>query len=280
MTNLPVIETGDWPGFARRTVPGPAGPLSVRVGGPADAPAALFNHSILTSSAIWRRQAALLVEAGYRVLCPDLRGHGRSAAWPAPYEMDDLVADDIAVLDAFGIERVHQVGVSLGGMIGFGLGVRHLDRLLSLYVVAARADAPPSFAAAWDDRIALAEEEGIAPLAGPTAERWFGRAFLDARPDLAESLGTCIRETSTEGFIGCARAIQGLDYLDGVADITVPTDLVVGARDELLRQPMEDLTPLIRDATFTVIEDAGHLPQIDRPDETDALLLRHIARCS
>lgn len=279
MTDLPVIDIGEWSGFERRAISGPAGALSVRIGGEPGAPAILLNHSILTSSAVWHRQAASLAGKGFRVIAMDMRGHGRSEATPAPYGMDDLVADDIAVLDALGIDHVHHVGVSQGGMIGFGLGVRHPERVESLCIVAARADAPPAFAAAWNDRMALARYQGsVAALAAPTAERWFGAPFLMAQPEAAAALLACIRGTSAEGFVGCAQAIQGLDYLGGIGRIAVPTALVIGERDSLLLQPMRDLAPQIASARLFEIEDAGHLPQVDQPERFDAALGEHLAQ--
>ena len=277
MTDLPVIEIGDWSGFERRSIPGPAGLLSVRISGPEAAPTVLFGHSILTSSAVWHRQAAQLVAGGYRVICLDSRGHGASEAPVPPYAMDDLVDDVIAVLDTLGIARVHYVGVSQGGMTGFGLGVRYPDRLASLCIVAARADAPPPFAAAWDDRIALvSKQKSVDVLAGPTADRWFGPEFLASNPDTTGRLLDCIRETSADGFVGCAQAIQGLDYLGGVAAIAVPTALIIGARDTLLLQPMRNLAPLIATASLHEITDGGHLPQIDQPTAFEAILEEHL----
>jgi 3-oxoadipate enol-lactonase len=278
VTEASLIETKEWPGFERRSVQTATGPLSLRLGNAAGAETVLFNHSILTGSAIWHRQAQLLAADGWRVICLDTRGHGRSAAPPAPYTMDDLVADNIAVLDALGIAKVHYVGVSQGGMTGFGLGIQHADRIASLCIVAARADAPPPFAAAWDDRIALVRAKGIDALAGPTAERWFGNDFLTGHPAVAAELLACIRQTSAEGFVGCAQAIQGLNYLDAVSAITSPVSLVIGSRDEALLEPMRQLAKSLPHSAYTEIGGAGHLPQIDRPAEFDQVLLGHLRR--
>lgn len=276
MTELSVIDLNDWPGFERRRLQGAAGPLSIRIGNPAAAETVLFNHSILTSSAIWHRQAQLLAKAGWRVICLDSRGHGESAAPPAPYTMDDLVRDNIAVLDALEIAKTHYVGVSQGGMTGFGLGIRYPDRIASLLICAARADAPPPFAAAWDDRIALVRDKGIDALARPTAERWFGGEFLANHTIVAEKLVACIRQTSTEGFVGCAQAIQGLNYLGNVSELKLPISLVIGSRDELLIEPMRQLAKTLSHSNYTKIEGAGHLPQLDKPDEFDHALLWHL----
>jgi 3-oxoadipate enol-lactonase len=218
-----------------------------------------------------------LAQRGFRTLCLDTRGHGASEAPPSPYTVDELVDDSIAVLDSLDIERAHFVGVSLGGMVGLGCAARHPQRIASLCAIAARADAPPAFASAWDERVALVAKEGsVGRLAHPTALRWFGALFLESNPDIAEDLSDCIRATSPEGFIGCARAIQGLNYLSAMPDIVVPTTLMVGEHDELLLQPMKELAPILGNAVLHVIAKAGHLPQIDQPEAFDALLLRHL----
>jgi 3-oxoadipate enol-lactonase len=273
----PVIDTGEWPHFHVCEIRGPSGKLYVRLGGPEDGPAVLFSHSILTSSAVWRRQATLLAHRGFRTLCLDTRGHGASEAPPSPYTVDELVDDSIAVLDGLDIERAHFVGVSLGGMVGFGCAARYPRRIASLCVTAARADAPPVFAFPWNERVALVVKDGsVDRLAYPTALRWFGALFLEWNPGIANDLHDCIRATSPEGFIGCARAIQGLNYLSAMPNIAVPTTLIVGEHDELLLQPMRELAPVLGNAVLHVIAKAGHLPQVDQPQAFDALLLRHL----
>jgi len=259
-------------------VKGAAGEIAVRVMGDDKSPAVLMSHSIMSSSAMWREQAPLLVKRGLRVVCADTRGHGQSSAPPAPYTMDELVADAVAVLDALQIDRVHMVGLSLGGMMGFGLGILHPQRVASLVLCDARADAPPAFAAPWDERMQTALREGCASLAVSTTERWFGKAFLEARPDVAEQFRAGVSATSVEGMVGCARAIQRLDYVSQVPQIKAPTTLVVGANDGPLPQAMADLQMLIPGAVLEVIPDAGHLPNIDQPAAFNAALLRHFDR--
>lgn len=259
----------------RLRLPGPAGDIAVSLQGPSDGPAVLMGHSILSSGMMWETQAALLVATGWRVICADTRGHGDSAASAAPYAMSDLVADSIAVLDALKIERAHYVGLSLGGMSGLGLGIAHPDRLLSLCICDARADMPAPLAAQWDERMALAQKQGCAALADPTVERWFGKPFLDANPEIAQKFRAAASATSVEGFVGCARAIQGLDYLGAVGRISTPTTLIVGANDGPLPQAMQALQGQIKDSMIEVIPGAGHLPNIDQPVAFNAALMRH-----
>jgi 3-oxoadipate enol-lactonase len=259
-------------------LPGPAGELAVAVQGPVRGTPVLMAHSILSAASMWDEQAALLAARGYCVLRADTRGHGLSAAPAAPYAMADLVADSIAVLDALDIPQAHYIGLSLGGMSGFGLGIHHGHRLLSLLLCDARADMPAAAGAVWPERMAIAQAQGCAGLAASTVERWFGRAFLDLHPAIEQRFLASARATSVPGFVGCAQAIIGLDYLPRVAEIRTPLTMIVGANDGPLPQAMRDLQARINGAAMAVIGDAGHLPNIDQPATFNAALLRHFER--
>lgn len=260
------------------SVRGPAGELAVQVQGDPRAPAVLMSHSILSSSMMWDEQAALLAARGWRVVRADTRGHGGSEASRPPYTLDELSADMVAVLDGLNIRRAHYVGLSLGGMIGFGLGIHHADRWLSLCLCDTRADAPAAVAVPWDERIALAEQHGCGALAEATTERWFGKPFLDSHTAIAGKFREQVAATSLNGFVGCARAIQKLNYLPDVGRITLPVTLMVGANDAPFPQAMRDLQALIAGSAMELIAGAGHLPNIDQPEAFNAALLRHLDR--
>jgi 3-oxoadipate enol-lactonase len=257
-------------------IKGPACELAVYEQGNPAGPVVLMSHSILSASMMWDEQAVLLANSGFRVLRADTRGHGASAASQSPYSMDELAADAVAVLDGLKISSAHYVGLSLGGMSGFGLGILYPERWLSLCLCDTRADAPAAFAAPWDERIAIARAQGCAALAESTTERWFGKAFLASHPDVARRFQAQVSATSVECFEGCARAIQKLDYLSRVTQIKTPTTLIVGANDGPLPQALRDIQPLIAGAKLEIIEGAGHLPNIDQPELFNAALLRHL----
>ena len=262
-------------------IAGPAGQLAGQVDGDAGAPVVFMTHSILSDRTMWDEQATLLVAQGFRVVRADTRGHGESDAPDrpdGPCTMADLVADSVAVLDALGIAQAHYVGLSLGGMSGFGLGIHHANRLLSLCLCDARADMPTAAAGVWPERIATARQQGCAALAASTVERWFGKAFVDANPATAQRFMASAAATSAAGFIGCAEAIIGLDYLPRVGEIKTRTALIVGANDGPLPQAMRELQALIAGATLDVIAGAGHLPNIDQPAAFNAALLNHLHR--
>lgn len=265
--------------FQQVSVGRPDATLNVQLHGrPGTRAPVFFSHSILSSSAMWRGQVERLQQQGWYVICADTRGHGQSSTTSPQATMETLVADTVAVLDALQLPQVHYVGLSLGGMSGFGLALQHAGRLASLCLCDARADAPPEVALPWNDRIAAAEQHGCQALAGATLERWFGQSFLQAHPATQTWLHEIAAQTSTPGFVACARAIQTLNYLPQVHDIKTPTTLIVGANDGVLPQAMQQLAQRIEGSAYECIADAGHLPNIDQPAAFDAALLRHLAR--
>lgn len=263
----------------RHTIRAVTADLAVYLQGPQDGTPVIMTHSILSSSAMWDEQAILLAEKGFRVIRFDTAGHGNSSAPAAIFTMDELAADTVAVLEALGIRSAHYVGLSLGGMSGFGFGILHSGRVLSLVLCDARADAPPEVALPWDDRIALAEQHAsCAPLADPTIARWFGESFLKKRPDVGERFRSIARHTSVQGFVCSALAIQSLNYLGDVGNIKAPTTFIVGANDGVLPEAMRDIQARVSSSALDVIPNAGHLPNIDQPDAFNAALMRHFER--
>jgi len=256
-------------------VQGSAGKIAVHTEGPSDGPVILMAHSILSSSMMWREQSKLLAATGWRVVCADTRGHGQSECNSKTCTMDDLVADSVAVLDSLNISKAHYVGLSLGGMSGAGLGFQHSHRLLSLVLCDSRADMPIPMGDIWNERIIAAETQGCQALAVSTSERWFGVPFIKAHPTIGKEFRDTIGQTQVSGFVSCARAIQGLNYLDQIHQINVPTTLVVGANDGPLPQAMQLMQSKIKDSRLEVIANAGHLPNIDHAILFNAALMRH-----
>ncbi|OYV52282.1 MAG: 3-oxoadipate enol-lactonase, partial [Acidocella sp. 20-58-15] len=90
--------------------------IHVLTDGPPGAPPLVLLHSLGTNAHIWDSQAAELARS-FRVIRPDLRGHGLTAGTPGPYTMDLFARDLVGLLDALGVGQAHIGGVSIGGMI-------------------------------------------------------------------------------------------------------------------------------------------------------------------
>jgi Predicted hydrolases or acyltransferases (alpha/beta hydrolase superfamily) len=94
--------------------------LAIEAEGDEASPVLLLSNSLSSDSTMWDDQLPHWLRR-FRVVRYDHRGHGRSAAPPGPYRMDDLGRDALAVLDHLGIARAHFCGLSMGGMVGMWL---------------------------------------------------------------------------------------------------------------------------------------------------------------
>ena len=240
--------------------------------GPEAAPAVVLAHSLACSHEMWRPQIEAL-QKDFQVVAYDLRGHGASSVPEEPYTLALLVADLLALTEAMELPRFHFVGLSIGGMIGQQLALTAPERLLSLTLCATTSRIPPEGRAAFDERIATAEKEGMAALVEPTLERWFTEPFRAKNPPALETVGRQILETPIAGYVGCCRAIQQLDLTDRLKDIAVPTQVIAGRDDPgMPTTVMETIRDRIPGARLSVVEQAAHLLNVEQPAATSRLL--------
>ena len=249
--------------------------LECQVEGTAGCDWLVLSHSIATDLTMWDAQVRAFGDR-YRILRYDTRGHGGSHAPQPPYSFADLEADAVALFDALEIERAHFVGLSLGGMIALGLAINHPDRLHSIAVCDARPDSPPAFRAPWDERIAVARSAGMAGLVTPTLQRWFLPDTLATQPGVGEHVSTMIKRTSVDGFVGCASALQHLDYEAGLNRITTPTLLLAGDADGPIPAINLKMAEVIPGARNVVIPGAGHISNLEQPRLFNAALAQFL----
>jgi 3-oxoadipate enol-lactonase len=236
----------------------------------------MLSNSLMSDLSMWEPQMAALTER-FRVLRYDTRGHGGTDAPAGPYTIELLAADAVALLDALGLERVHFVGLSLGGMTGQLLGARHGDRLLGLVLCDTASEMPNP--EVWDGRIGTAETQGIEALAPATLERWFTAPFRERRGEAIDKVLAMIRRTPVAGYVGCGHAIRDMNQTGLLADIKAPTLVIVGADDP--STPVAAARAIherVAGSELTVIEDAAHLPNIEQPEAFNAALLAFLER--
>lgn len=246
--------------------------------GPADAPTVTLSHSLATDLSMWDPQAAALARR-YRVLRYDTRGHGGTDAPAGPYSLEQLAADARGLLAALGIARTHWVGLSMGGMIGQTLALAAPGLLQSLALCDTSSRIPPEAKPLWDERITVAERQGMEPHVEPTIARWFTPRFVASRPDVVERVRAMIRRTSPRGYVGCCHAIRALDLTDRLSGITVPTLVIVGARD--VGTPVaasQAIHERIKGSELVILDDASHLSNLEQPEAFTRALESFLAR--
>ncbi len=241
--------------------------------GPASARVVTLSHSLATNLAMWEPQVSTLA-ARYRVLRYDTRGHGGTDAPSGAYSLDQLAEDAVALFRALGIERTHFVGLSMGGMIGQVLALKHPELLRSLILCDTSSRVPPEARPMWEERIRTTEQQGMEPHVEPTIGRWFTPPFAAKNPEIVESVRAMIRDTNPQGYNGCCHAIKALDLTDRLSAVAVPTLIVVGEDDP--GTPVAASRAIherIKGSALVILKSASHLSNVEKPEAfTKALL--------
>lgn len=243
-------------------------PIAYTLEGPSDAPPLVLSNSLGTTLSMWDAQAAVLAR-DYRVLRYDTRGHGASHTVPGTCAdactLDVLGGDVLRLLDALDIERAHFCGISMGGLTGLWLGLHAGQRLRSLVV----ANSAPRIgnAAAWHERAAQVEADGMDAVANGAAGRWFSPAFIERHPGVVGALVDGLRNCAPAGYAACCRALAGADLRGQIGAIAVPTLLVGGRHDPVTTVgDLAFMRERIPGARGAVLE-ASHLSNIEAQDE-------------
>jgi len=243
--------------------------------GPDKGPVVCFTHSLASDGGMWAEQMPPLLAAGYRVLRLDMRGHGGSDPVAGDYTMAQL-GDDVAVaLDFLGIQRLHFIGLSIGGMLGQAFAIAHGPRLLSAMLCDTSPQTPQGAQAAWAPRIeAVRKANSLAPLADGTMERWFTDAYKPRNPGRWKEIHATIAGTTPAGYLGCAAAILNFDFAPKLPSLEVPTLVVCGAKDEGTPPAgNKRIAELIPGARYEEIADARHFPNVERAEVFNRIML-------
>ena len=247
--------------------------IACQVDGPDDGPVLVLSHTLATSRAMWRRQVPHFARR-YRVISYDMRGHGESAAPDFPYSLEMLAEDVVGVLDGLGAERpAIFLGISIGGMIGQALALRHAERFRAIILSNTVSRTPPEGRPLWDERIEAIRKDGIASQVQPTLERWLSPDFRARDPETTKWVADMIRGTSVAGMIGCARAIQALDYTDELARIALPTLIIAGEKDA--GAPVaasRAMHQAITGSRLEIMPDCRHQAPIEMPDRFNQII--------
>lgn len=251
--------------------------LHYRLHGPADAPAVVLVNSLGTDARIWD-EAIDILAADYRVLSYDKRGHGLSDAPPGDYSLDDHVSDLRGLLDLAGLERVALAGVSVGGLVAQGFALAHPERLASLVL----CDTAPRLGDAmmWNGRIDAIRRGGLASIADPIMERWFSAEFRRSRPNELAGWRNLFVRSDVQGYCATCATLRDTDLSGRVGAVQTPALVLVGEHDGSTPVEMvRGCAQAIPGARFEIIPNAGHIPSIEQPAATAALLGAFFKEC-
>jgi pimeloyl-ACP methyl ester carboxylesterase len=251
-------------------------------------------HGLGATKASFLDTAAALARAGYRVHALDLPGFGSSSKpLTAPYTAPWFADTVVGVMDALGIRRAHVVGNSMGGRVAIEVGLRAPERVVALGLLCA---AVAFVRRAWLPLVRLLRPEfGVLPhsLGRGRLERQFRDLFADPDeidPSVADvAVDDFERIYASAGarlaFLTSARNLY-LDHPFGrdgfyarLSELRAPALFVWGAHDRLIPAAFaRHVGHWLPTAEQIVLEDCGHVPQVERPEQTNGLLRRFFAR--
>ncbi|MEU8920156.1 alpha/beta hydrolase [Kitasatospora sp. NPDC048545] len=231
-------------------------------------PAVVLLHSSVCDRRMWDAQWQRLADAGYRVVRGDFRGFGESPLAQAPYSD---AGDVLALLDHLGIESAALVGASHGGRIALTVAGLRPAAVTALALLAPGmpghrpGEELRAFGGREDELIEAGDIDGAVEL---NVETWLG-------PEADEAARASVRRMQRHAFDVQADATVGPDREEvDLALITAPALVVGGAHDVPdFRGIAAHLPTVLPNARHLELPWAGHLPNLERPEETTALLL-------
>ncbi len=232
-------------------------------------PPILLLHGIGGSHAVWNAIAPELARR-FRILAPDLRGHGRSPSPSAPeFGFAALESDLVRLLDARGESSVHLVGLSAGALLAlrFGLDLPARTRSVTLIGGSVYTDAHTR---AITERWAEAyTKDGVDGLALRLLKDLYYPDWIEAHMEVADRLREELAHADFRGPALWGREASRFDERSRIAELAAPT-LIVQAMDDQVVDAAHGriLRQSILHAQLRILAQTGHLVPVERPTET------------
>jgi len=219
--------------------------------------------------------AAQAISTRYRLILPDLRGHGDSSPGEGPASMEKHATDILRICDQEAVGRAAFAGVSIGGYVMFEFWRRYRERVTVLALCNTRPQAETA-----ESRVARLKtaadvlERGTEPFIESMVPKVFGKTTIANRPDLVDAAKRMMRKMSPNAVNLVQRGMADRpDSSPTLKTINVPT-LILGA-DEDVASPLADaelMRQSVARADLEVIPRAGHYAIFEQPQQAGAIL--------
>jgi pimeloyl-ACP methyl ester carboxylesterase len=243
-------------------------------------PVVLLLHGFPLSRAMWQEQLTGIGSI-YRVVAPDLRGHGNSPVPEGVYTMDAMADDVVELLETLEIAGPVVVGgLSMGGYVALSLVARYPTRVRALMLMDTRAGADTPEAAQGREASAQAVLAANSPrtVVDAMLPRLFCKMTLEQRPERVEPMRAIMQQISPQGVAGALRGMATRpDRRGDLPKLAVPTLVLVGEED-VIAPPAEAkaMAESIPNARLEVIPHAGHMSPYENPSVVNAAILRFL----
>jgi len=258
--------------------------------GRVDVPAVVLIHGYSVDLRLWDDTVPALLEAGFRVIRYDVRGHGRSLVPPRGYDFPTYASDLAELLDRLNVDRpiseelavkdAHLVGLSMGGGIALQFALEQPQRVRSLTLV---DSALPGFTYSPQFTAHIEELVGTARRLGPRAaleQVWLPHPIFDGVrrfPERFARLREMVLAFPGRDLLAEPSPPPPVQAVERLAEIRAPTLVLVGELDlpdfHLAAQVLATNLPRAR---LQVLPDCGHVPPLERPQEFNRALVEFL----
>ncbi|MBA3673833.1 MAG: alpha/beta hydrolase [Chitinophagaceae bacterium] len=227
----------------------------------------LLVHGHPFDNSMWDYQLHTLKD--FRLILPDLKGYGKTDYRFDKIYIEEQALDLAILLDHLEIEKVHLIGLSMGGQIIIEFARLFPHRTISLII----CDSNPSAEneTSYKNRLLLAEKInsiGIIEYTNHDINKYLNQSTIDNNKEVYQHLYKMMTATKTEGAVashkGRAERRNNCGYLKS---IRFPTLVIVGDSDFFTpAAEMQDIANQISNSEFEVIPNAGHMPNMEQPE--------------
>lgn len=201
----------------------------------------------------------------HRVVRWDVRGFGHSDKPPGPYSLSMFAGDLAGLLDGIGVDRVHLLGISMGGAIAQRFALDFPGRLRSLILVSTSSEVGQRATTNWRRLADIVERDGFGPGVGD-ASRSFSPGFAERCPDIVRDAGQQTCDNDHLAYAAAARAVSEYDWTADLAGVCTPTLILQGLED-FLTPPggSVKMSRALPAARLLLIPETGHNLPIEQP---------------
>lgn len=242
-------------------------------------PAIVLVHGYPFNRTMWDEHAAAL-RNNNRVIRPDLRGHGESASSEGSATMNLMAHDIASLLDHLGVSRAVIGGLSMGGYVTLAFYQLFPSRVEKLLLADTRAQADT------EENKKVREEqaqkvlaEGMAGIVDTMLPKLLAPETVSKRPEVVKRVRDMMLQTKPEGAAAALRGMaQREDQTERLAQIDVATLILAGREDAITPvADSEKMHQAIANSKLIVIENAGHVSNIEQPEQFNRAMIEFLA---
>ncbi|HIX55255.1 MAG TPA: alpha/beta hydrolase [Candidatus Sphingobacterium stercoripullorum] len=243
-------------------------------------PTLLFLHGFPFNKNMWHSQLELLSDE-YTAIAVDFRGHGNSTTGHGFFSIDVFAKDLLVFIKKLKLTNVCVCGISMGGYVALRAYEIQNDAFQGLILCDTHCFADSKEAKQKRfDTIQAVLKHGKRPFSIGFIQKLFTKEGEETQPEAVKMIKSSIRRNSVSTICSTLLALASrTDTSDVLSQITIPTLLVRGKEDKITpKEDMDYMHEKIKDSQFVEIEQSGHLPHLEQPEEFSQVIHEYLEK--